>query len=927
MSGGILSAVRIKNGFLYVLAVLFAYLTCSYGQESVPTIPDAQVAALKQELEEGTREDADVLKRRAYKSVVRRAQSLLADAPEAGNRFALLAVVLECQKRLLAMQNSESHREAVFKTCAELAKAPDEFAEQRLEADLLLSEKELSDRNATMDERAQALADMIERYRNTAAESRSLLMGALIVQKLDAPELENAIYDVLDEKYADDHEVIAFRRDHLKVGRLTVAFEGNFEYHDGRACSLPEDALGHLSLMVFWSKDKPGIENLMSTVRKYQEQFPGRFTVFSLNVDGLQDGGQFFLKEHGYDWTVLKMPGGRGHPAYRTYAKGDAVAILVNEYGYAVLMPGYQTDDGGWRGERSGAFVIDGARISEARYTAQLQSLFIGDFLVWSEECEWRVASGERDSASSDSDKIFESFVEAPLRYRLSMKEALENYTRAAALAGDLLKTSPGGDSAAAVRNCRIVALMGMSSLACEPKHFEEAVKEAQSGMGSGAEVIPRFCLAKAALRSSDDTETVVTGFLKDCGGDTAPASALAAAAVLAIEARSRELHEKYRALFLEKHGDDPDFYAFSSFLRDRHHRFRLLQPNYTLRESRARGYIVGFGYPEPTNNIPSIALKNLDGSKLVIPEDTNGKLTYLLFVEPPADGKSDFPITLNHVKNPSRNDGIRQVMDYAERFSRSHVNKDINFVAAFLTDNAEHVRFLVQTNGWSCRAAMVPGGLSNPMVQQLGILSADCYPNVFVLRRDGSIAWSVSGLQYKNEFGYPFAVQLAMKIHVEACEAETAYTALATGDYKEAASVFSGPFPLAEPDRSGWQAPVYHGQALAYSGMNDWASALESIDKAIDAHKLHHFHGYGRRGKLSDWRKDAALVEMKEPCDILCMLWAAKADILDNLGRKDEATALRERSGVPPQVHRPNVYTLFHERLNSLKLNEKQEK
>ena len=65
----------------------------------------------------------------------------------------------------------------------------------------------------------------------------------------------------------------------------------------------------------------------------------------------------------------------------------------------------------------------------------------------------------------------------------------------------------------------------------------------------------------------------------------------------------------------------------------------------------------------------------------------------------------------------------------------------------------------------------------------------------VFLLRRNGSIAWRASGLRYKNEFGFPFAMLLGMKVHVQVCDVEFAYRALESGDYMAAAKIFSGPF------------------------------------------------------------------------------------------------------------------------------------
>lgn len=869
-------------------------------------IPESEIAALEQALvQEGGQDTSAVSARRTLKTAVRKGLALLETEPEAANRLDVLGIVFQCQKQLLSVDNIEQNRTALFDTCEMLTKAPDTYAALRLEADLLLSDRDLSARNATLGERAEALAALIERYRGTEAEARSLLMGALIVQKLDAPELENAILDALDENFPDDAEVIEFRSRHLKAGRLDVIFKGDFERIDGTTLRFPIDTSGHMCLMVFWSRNKPGYEAYLERTKEALAPFAGLMDVFSFNVDELPDGGESILHERGLDWAVMHLPGGRNHSAYRTYAQNDPVSVLVNEYGFSVIRPEIV------HGRMNS---LDPVRISEARYSTQLQSLFIGDFLLPEQ-------APSTPPPTPMQQAIRDAFVMPPFRYRLSRKDALSNYTQAAALCAEAISRPDLAEAdRIAVRNRRIIALLGMWNLAVEPAHLDAAVTEAKAVLAldlpAGADVVPRFCHAKAALRDATrDEASVVTRFLEDCGGTNAPASALAAAAILALDARSKALHEHYRGIFLENHAEDPALYTFTSFLRDRHHLYRLLKANYTRAESHTRHHIVAFGQPAQTNRLPEIELRTLDGSPYVLPKETSGKLTYLLFVEPPADPKADFPVVLDSRGNATKNDCIRRVIHDAEGLTASHVNKDINFVAAFLTDNANQVRFLMETNAWNCQAVIVPGGLKNQMVRQLGILSADRIPNVFVLRRDGSIAWNSSGLPYQTEFGFPFAFLLAMKVHVEACEAETGYEALARGDYPEAVRLFSGPFPPGESDRYGWLSPRYHGQARGYMGMKNGEAALDAIDKAIDAHKLQHFRG--RRSRPSDWRIDAATVVMQEPCDTLATLWMEKAAILEQLGRKEEADDLRKLCEQPITPHRPNPYNTFHEQLN----------
>jgi tetratricopeptide (TPR) repeat protein len=906
------------------LALLLAWSHACPAAEPAATpsgIPETKIAALQTELAEAGAATSTLRKRRAYKSVARNGEGLLETSLATANRWRVLGIVFQARTRLLGLDNSDRNREALLETCAKLAEAPDEHAELRLEADLLLSEMALSTKGADVQERTRALEELIKRYQGTPAQAKSLIMASQIALKLGALDLKKILFTTMRERFPAHHAVIQWRRKHAGAAVLEVMFAGSFERVDGVPLNFPLDLMGHLSIMVFWSQDTPGVELYLKQVKELEVKFPGRFDVFSFNLDELPDGGMATLRKMELDWTVMRLPGGRNHPAFRSYAQNDPAGIFVNAYGRAALSPketrGKKLDPSGRplpspEGAQGETFALDARRISDERYLAQLQSLFIGDFLVTAEP------DGRQTPKLA---AIQECFIAAPFRYRLKPGQALANYTKAAKLCADAIKTAPKADIAT-IRNRRIIALMGMWNLAREPAYLAEAVEEAKAALAMtlppGADLVARFCLAKDTLRTSETVkmEAVVSAFLADCGGSEAPASAVAAAAILALDANARGLHERTRATLLAAaEGDNPMLWPVVPFLRDRVHTYKLLRANLVShgrqheRQMSIRGYISNPGGEPRTDRLPEIALKTLDGGTLSLPQDTKGKLTLLVFVEPSAEPNAEFPIDVGEEVKVHSHNYLQFACDLADR----HVNKDITTIAAFLSEDAQRIDALMKTRKLTCQAAIVPGGLANPMVRRLGVLSADRIPNVYLLRRDGSIAWHASGLPYEDS--EKFVNLLASKVQIEICEMETACQALEKGNFKEAARVFGGPYLPWNPDRFGWRGPRYHGQAVAYMGLKDWDAALESIEKAIDAQKLRYFQG--RRDKNPEqWRKEAATVTINNPDDTLVELWDTKAEILDKLGRRDEAAKTRKRAAEPVRADVPSVYKAFHERL-----------
>ena len=380
--------------------------------------------------------------------------------------------------------------------------------------------------------------------------------------------------------------MIEFRRKSLAVGRIEALFRGAFTRTDGTVLKFPIDRLGHPCLMVFWTKKTEGFDVALKKMNEYEELYPGRFDFYSFNLDGLPDGGESTLRGLGLKWTALQLPGGKKNQAFRTYGRREPVSILVNAYGYTLLSP--TENYKGHQGTKVNPYRFDDVRLTSERYLGQLQSLFIGDFLV---------ANGETPKTGELADPlraIQDCFVSPPLRYRLTREGALVNYRKALKLCADTIAKHRKDPDLWRVRNRRIIALLGMWKMAADPQYFEQAAKEARDllevSLPDGADVVAKFCLAMEGLRQNGaDAKSILSGLIDDAEGSTV---SVASAAILALVANSPELHEDYREILLKKDADDSRVWEVVSFLRDRYHRLDLLKVKLSRPERRGQGSI-----------------------------------------------------------------------------------------------------------------------------------------------------------------------------------------------------------------------------------------------------------------------------------------------------------------------------------------------
>jgi tetratricopeptide (TPR) repeat protein len=875
---------------------------------SAASIPESKITALQKALAAVNKATSSSRKRRACKSVIRSGEALLKPSPDAPNRYQVLAIIFQTQKRLLGLENTARNREALFSTCSTIAKAPDEHAELRLEADMLLSERDLSAKKADVKERAKALEEMIQRYRGTPGEEKSLMIAARIAPKLEAFDLKKAIIRTLSERFQGDLDVIQFRRKNLNDALLDVEFRGTFTRSDGTTLSFPIDRMGHTSLMYFWSKETPEIEQRLAEVKAIQTRFPGQFQVFGFNLDKLPDAGEKNLRALGLDWTAMHLPGGRKTPTFRAYVQDDPGAVLVNAQGHALLTGGmlYKGKiplipkggiDKTKRSLGGGAAPRLEHCIDSDRYLAQLQSLSIGDFLVGS--LKWKPSA---DSVPKEKLDVIQScFTVPPMRYRLARQEAVVNYMKVDGLCREATAKHPKATDLWRVHNRRIIALLGMWNFAAESKHLETAVAVSKAVLASNppaqAWIVPQFCLAKDALRKGDEKPgAVLKTFIDATGGDAASGTALAAAALLAQDANQRDLFSSLRQKLLNEHADEPMLWPVTTFLRDRHHRYRFFRATHgRFGFSRAERHAVGrnvAALDEPADSALNMeaVLRTLDGGKLRLPQDTAGKLTFVAFLDLPAD--EEIAKSQNYI--------VQKMNSLAD----SDVAKSIKVIVAFLSNETDRIAALVKKNEWKCLVAIVPDGIKNPMVLRYGILSADRMPNVFLLRGDGSISWSISGITYPIQ-GSSLAARIvnAIDANITVCQMEAAKSALDKGEFQTAIRLFSE--ALAPKNKKGdwWGTFRFHGRAQAHAALKQWEAALADIDEAIDRHTV---FGWG----------------LPHRCELVAKLQLTRANFLDQLGRVDRAKEEREKAAAPTHPHKKSPFGLYGEGLEKFRLN-----
>ena len=163
------SEVRMMRKGILAVLVLWWGVSVALAQE----VANSEIEKLQTAFKAHKEQASESRKRLAVKRVIRDGGKLLEAHPKAKNRFEVLGVLFQAQRQLVKLDDDSKNREALLETCKLLVKAPDDYADVRLEADLLLSQIEAARKGACQGSFGNIVADggAVSRYAGRGADA------------------------------------------------------------------------------------------------------------------------------------------------------------------------------------------------------------------------------------------------------------------------------------------------------------------------------------------------------------------------------------------------------------------------------------------------------------------------------------------------------------------------------------------------------------------------------------------------------------------------------------------------------------------------------------------------------------------------------------------------------------------------------------
>jgi hypothetical protein len=797
----------------------------------------------------------------AIRRVLRSGESLLEANQDAPNRFQLLGSLYRAQQAILGLENSEENREGLLALCRKLAEAPNDYADIRFEAELLLSQTEQARKGVSPSQRAGALRSFITRYRDTSVEKKMLMIVTAMTLELGNDALLFDLQETIEERFWNDLEMLRFRRDKLGGQVMAAPFHARLTDSEGHEYVFPQDRLSRSTIFFVWSKDTEDIDERIAKWNtltgntegpqadlNYEVLNADLFDVISVNLDGLPDAGKSILRAKGLNWTALHLPGGRDSELYKTFFRADPMGLHVSPTGCAaLLLPGSHPDDYPRR--------VRSYMQQDTYYLRQLTSLFSGEFLVVDPVADFNPAMPpELKAATPGNSKddvinrtaecvptnvLFEiqaCFPPPPFSHDLAFTEAFKNYQKAEALCRKAIEDHNQAPDIWLVHNRLIASLMGQYRCSSSPSQLFMAGKAAAIANGlespDAAKVVPRMCLARINLRHPDkDPADIIEKFVAACGGEDASAPAVAAAAYMALDVGNRALHEKYRRVLLDKHADNPAVWPVASALLDRFHLYqKFFHPyhrGWSFGRRAARYYKTG--EPQDANRTLKGEFLTLDNKPIVLPGSDAAELNVLLFMPTPTEDQ-------RQSKRYKPWEDLHSLSQIAEARQPGEVK-----VWNILYDKNAIPETQELDDATRQNMLILPNGIRNPMVQQCGLYQAHEQRSMVIVRRDGRIVNVVSGLSWHG-----VRPSNILQSTLEWADEAAVDAAIARGDMDAALDMALRHAPLVEdPDPKPKRHNAGPGQthlrcrAKVYIAMKDWKKALPDVDLLVDRQRL----------------------------------------------------------------------------------------
>lgn len=797
--------MRLSILFCFLLFVpISAWSEPLFNRCDTPRIPDEAIASLQRDWAEFTQAQSTTQARRAAKNVIRGAESLLEKYPESDDRYHVLGIVFQTQRMLFAMRQTAENQAAMIETAERLMPAPDAYAAHRVEAHMLLLQVKIADETLSPQDQALAIARFADRYRETSAEAKSLMMAASVTFDLGNAILLKALRERLETGFRHDPEVNTFLRQRFALGS-DVFLPGTYARGDGKQFSFP---IGQVYVVCFWSMQAPLLKEQVAEVKALQERYKGDLKIYSFNLDELRDAGTLALKRMGADWVPLELPGGVNHPVYQSIGgAGDFSVLVIDAHGLA------RTAD---TGRDVGALHkrYEAAQ-RQAQHAPLLRSLCIGDHFV-ADLLAWENPTVPPEALQA----IRACFPPRDNRVGLSLKESRATYERANQLCAQLLEKHPDDQNRWRIHDTQTIALLGLWRLSGEMAYLERAASTAQDSLRidvpARSRVVPHLSIATHAMvANNEELDDVLSEMIGAAAEDDPLGLVYSSAMLLALEAHSRDTYVQYRDLLLSQASDDPSAWPVSSFLLD-------ISTASVLFEKALPGT-----HPGPSSIKPEQrrffreAFKTVHDQPMDFSRGSDQTMHAVVFVDMPAD------------QNAQKFQ--EAVIAGLVKTAADRPLEDLRIVGLFRSTNHEQLQELLKQQNWAFAAVAVDDTAWDRLSLAYGVVDAQHRPNVLLLHRDGAIGYALSGIS--PDAARIETVRASMANALREIDLALAEQALATGDFGRVVDRLATSFPLENRRRSRfepeWLTPSAHRRKLVWAAMQaqDWQRALEAVD------------------------------------------------------------------------------------------------